>query len=146
MIQLSITRDTPTLFFDGGARGNPGEAAGAAVLIMPDGQKHLVSKYLKFATNNEAEYCGLILGLKKAQSLGIQNLDIKGDSNLIINQVNKKWKVKSPNLQNLYQEACDLLKEFNRVSLNWIPREKNKLADQAVNQCIDHRNDFFSDQ
>jgi ribonuclease HI len=139
MIQSSITRQIPILFFDGGARGNPGEAAGAAVLIMPNGKKYCVSQYLDFATNNEAEYLGLILGLKKANELGIEALEIKGDSNLIINQVNQKWKVKSPNLKNLYQEACDLLQEFHQVSVNWIPREQNKLADQAVNQCIDQK-------
>ncbi|ACK72589.1 ribonuclease H [Gloeothece citriformis PCC 7424] len=127
----------PILYFDGGSRGNPGEAAGAAVIVMANGQHYAVSKYLKIATNNEAEYTGLIIGLKQAQELGIKELIVKGDSQLIINQITGKWKVNSPHLKEFYHEAKQLIKNFEQITLNWIRRNENQLADTEVNRCID---------
>jgi ribonuclease HI len=127
----------PTLYFDGGSRGNPGKAAGAGVILMPDGEKHCVSQYLNFATNNEAEYTGLIVGLEKAQQLGIKNLNIQGDSNLVVNQIQGKWKVKSPNLQSYYEQAKKLINQLSSYQINWIPREANQLADSEANKCMD---------
>ncbi len=127
----------PILFFDGGARGNPGRGAGAAAIVMPDGKQYIVSEYLEFATCNEAEYTGLIVGLEKAISLGIRELKVFGDSNLVVNQVNGTWKVKSDRLKSLYDQAIQLLSKFKQTTLDWIPRHENQLADSAVNQCID---------
>ncbi len=126
-----------TLYFDGGSRKNPGIAAAAAVIVTPDGVSHTVSQALGQATNNQAEYAGLILGLQKAQALGIQELELKGDSQLIINQIEGSNKVKSPVLQPLNQEALNLLEQFEDVDLTWIPRSENTLADLAVNDCLD---------
>ncbi len=134
-----LNDNIPILFFDGGSRGNPGKAAGASVILMPDGSKHTVSKYLKFATNNEAEYTGLIVGLEKAQELGIKELEIQGDSNLVINQVKGSWKVKSENLRDLYNQARQLFYSFSATNIKWIPREENKLADAAANICMDKK-------
>jgi ribonuclease HI len=128
---------TPILYFDGGSRGNPGIAAGAAVLQLAEGESHIVSDFMKYATNNEAEYTGLVIGLEKAQKLGIKTLEVRGDSQLIINQVNGRWKVKSENLQGLYNQARRLMMQFNKINISWIPRKDNHLADTAVNQCID---------
>ncbi len=127
----------PVLFFDGGSRGNPGSAAGAAVIVMPDGSRHTVSQFLDKATNNEAEYTGLIIGLQKATELGIQELEVYGDSNLVVNQVSGFWRIKQSHLRPLADQASSLMKQFSRITLNWVPREQNQLADQAVNNCID---------
>ncbi len=138
--QKSFVRSNPkssTLYFDGGSRKNPGIAAAAAVIVTPDGVSHTVSQALGQATNNQAEYAGLILGLQKAQALGIQELELKGDSQLIINQIEGSNKVKSPVLQPLNQEALNLLEQFEDVDLTWIPRSENTLADLAVNDCLD---------
>ena len=138
--QKSEIRSNPkssTHYFDGGSRKNPGIAAAAAVIVTPDGVSHTVSQALGQATNNQAEYAGLILGLQKAQALGIQELELKGDSQLIINQIEGSNKVKSPVLQPLNQEALNLLEQFEDVDLTWIPRSENTLADLAVNDCLD---------
>jgi ribonuclease HI len=129
--------DFPILFFDGGSRGNPGLAAGAAVLVMADGKEYTISKLLDYATNNEAEYTGLIIGLEKAKELGITQLEIRGDSNLVVNQIQGKWKIKSDRLESLCRQARNLIKNFDRTVINWIPREQNKLADRAANICMD---------
>ncbi|MBR8829187.1 MAG: ribonuclease HI family protein [Gomphosphaeria aponina SAG 52.96 = DSM 107014] len=126
----------PVLFFDGGSRGNPGKAAGAAVILMPDGVCHSVSEFLDFATNNEAEYTGLIVGLQEAKALGLQELQVKGDSNLVVNQVNGVWKINSDRLRSLCNQARSLSRSFQKVTINWIPRDQNKLADAAANQCM----------
>lgn len=127
-----------TLYFDGGARGNPGVAAGAAVIVMPDGETHVASQFLEQATNNEAEYVGLITGLKKAQELGCEHLEVKGDSKLVIDQMLGKKKVRSPHLVQLHTEAQDLMNQLQNPDMSWIRRSDNILADQAVNDCIDH--------
>jgi len=127
----------PILFFDGASRGNPGQAAGAAVIIMPDGDRHTAAEFLPFATNKVAEYTGLIVGLKKAAALGIRKLEIRGDSNLIIKQVQGYWGVKAEHLQPLCQEAKRLIQSFDYAGIEWVAREQNKLADAAANKCID---------
>jgi ribonuclease HI len=129
----------PILYFDGGSRGNPGQAAGAAVIVMPEGEKFAVSQYLEFATNNEAEYTGLIIGLQKAKEMGINALVVQGDSQLVINQINGQWQVKSPNLQELYQQAKSLMKGFKNIKINWVRRHENHLADAEANKCMDKR-------
>ncbi|MGK7876873.1 MAG: ribonuclease HI family protein [Xenococcaceae cyanobacterium] len=127
----------PILFFDGASRGNPGKAAGAAVILMADGKRHTVSKFIDFGTNNEAEYTALIIGLQKAKKLGIKELQVKGDSNLVVNQVNGFWKIKSDRLWALCNKARSLIGSFENITLDWISREQNKLADEAANKCID---------
>lgn len=130
-----------TLYFDGGSRGNPGIAAGAAVLVLADGQKYTVSRYIPNATNNEAEYTGLIIGLEKARELGLKHLKIHGDSQLVINQVKGTWKLKSENLRPFLAKSKKLIAAFDRVNLEWIARASNHLADAAANRCMDTRRD-----
>jgi ribonuclease HI len=125
------------LYFDGGSRGNPGRAAGGAVIIVNGGESHTAKRFLPYATNNEAEYTGLIVGLNKAKELGIERLEIKGDSNLVVNQIKGLWKVKSDRLFPFYNEALQTLQNFAHFTIAWIPREQNNLADTAVNQCIE---------
>lgn len=126
-----------TLYFDGGSRGNPGVAAGAAVLVFTDKRSVTVSQYLPRATNNEAEYTGLAIGLEKARELGVKKLKIHGDSQLVINQVKGAWKLKSENLRSLLTRVKKLLTEFEKVELEWIERSRNHLADAAANACMD---------
>ncbi|MGV2390107.1 MAG UNVERIFIED_CONTAM: ribonuclease HI family protein [Microcystis novacekii LVE1205-3] len=95
------------------------------------------TRYMERATNNEAEYTGLIIGLEKAQELGLKSLEIRGDSQLVINQVKGDWKVKSNSLRPFYQRACQLVAQFDRISWRWIERAKNSLADASANHCLD---------
>jgi ribonuclease HI len=125
------------LYFDGGSRGNPGQASGAAVIVLPSGEQYAVSEFLNHATNNEAEYTGLIVGLQKARDLGLQKIIIKGDSKLVINQVKGSWKINSDRLGELCQIVRKLISQFQHTNLIWIPREQNKLADAAANKCMD---------
>jgi len=78
------TDNSAILYFDGGSRGNPGRAAGAAVIVLAEGNSLTTTRYMERATNNEAEYTGLIIGLEKAQELGLKSLEIRGDSQLVI--------------------------------------------------------------
>lgn len=125
-----------TIYFDGGSRGNPGVAAGAAVITI-GGEPHTVNQKLDHATNNEAEYIGLIVGVKHAIELGATELVIRGDSKLVVEQVNGRWRCNHEHLMKLRDEAIDLLKTVNSWQLEWVKRDQNKAADAAVNRCID---------
>ena len=122
-----------TLFFDGAATpSNPGNCSCGAVLDLPSGEEIVLSESLGWNTNNWGEYQGLILGCKKALSLGIEQLTIKGDSQLVIRQLEGQYAVKSPTLRPLYQEASALLAQFKNYNLIWIPRAQNARADAAA--------------
>lgn len=128
------------LQFDGASRGNPGRSAGGyAIVVIKRGLSEKVASggrvFSQLATNNVAEYTGLIDGLKKAHSLRIKLDVIEGDSKLIVNQVNGVWKTKDPKLVRLRDMARVLLgKEGPRLS--WIRREKNLLADDECNVAL----------
>jgi ribonuclease HI len=128
------------LFTDGAARGNPGPAGAGAVIISPDG--HIVAKVGKFLgeeTNNVAEYMGLIIGLKRAKAMGIKELDVLADSELMVKQLNGDYAVKAEHLRPLFDEAKALLKHFGEVDIRHIPREENGQADAMSNRAIDER-------
>jgi ribonuclease HI len=127
-----------TLYFDGGTYPmNPGHGGAGAVLVLEDGAKHSFSEYLgEKKTNNQAEYGGLLLGLKKALELEINHLIVFGDSQLIINQVNGDYACHNEGLYPLYTQARSLVKQFHFCSLSWIRREKNSLADAAATEAI----------
>jgi ribonuclease HI len=128
------------LFCDGASRGNPGPAGAGAVIISPEG--HIVAKVGKFLgdnTNNFAEYMGLILGLKRAKAMGIKDLEILSDSQLLIEQLNGNYAVKAENLKPLNEEARALLKAFPGATLRHVPREENEAADEMSNRAIDER-------
>jgi ribonuclease HI len=90
-------------------------------------------------TNNYAEYTGLILGLRRARELGVQEVEVFADSELMIRQLNGRYQVKSQSLRPLYEEALGLLSEFSRVKLVHVPREMNVQADEMSNRAIDQR-------
>ena len=124
-------------YFDGASRGNPGKAGAGALLINEDGKIIWeASRFLGEKTNNEAEYMALIMLLKAAKDRGIKSLRVYGDSKLVVSQISRQWKINLPHLRALAQEAWSLMEGMS-VTLEWIPREKNKLADALSNQGID---------
>jgi ribonuclease HI len=123
---------------DGGARGNPGPAAAAAVLSTPDGEiVDEAHEVLGVATNNVAEYRGLLLGLRRARELGADEVEVVNDSELVAKQVNGLYKVKHPDMKPLHAEARAALREFARWSVRSVPRAQNADADALVNQALD---------
>ncbi|HVI93300.1 MAG TPA: ribonuclease HI family protein [Anaeromyxobacter sp.] len=128
------------LYTDGAARGNPGPAGAGAVIVSPDG--HIVAKIGKFlgeSTNNVAEYMGLILGLKRAKAMGIKELEVLADSELMVKQLAGDYAVKADHLKPLHDEAKALLRGFSWVEVRHIPREENAQADAMSNRAIDER-------
>jgi ribonuclease HI len=123
---------------DGGARGNPGPAAAAAVLSTPDGDVvDEAHEYLGVATNNVAEYRGLLLGLRRARALGADEVEVVNDSELVAKQVNGVYKVKHPDMRPLHAESLKALQAFGRWSIRSVPRAENAAADALVNQALD---------
>jgi ribonuclease HI len=128
------------VYSDGAARGNPGPAGAGAVLVEPSGQiVDRIGKYLGVHTNNYAEYMGLLLGLRRARELGVREVEVFADSELMIRQLGGRYQVKSASLRPLYQEALKLLNDFSRVKLVHVPREMNSAADEMSNRAIDER-------
>ena len=123
---------------DGGARGNPGPAAAASVISASDGEvldEH--AQLLGTATNNVAEYRGLLLGLERARALGANEVEVVGDSELIAKQLQGSYKVKNDALRVLHARASAALREFDRWSVRTVPRERNARADALVNAALD---------
>jgi ribonuclease HI len=123
---------------DGGARGNPGPAAYAYVLETTDGTVLAAhGEAFGVATNNVAEYRGLVAGLEKAVELGIDEVDVVSDSELIVRQMTGQYKVKNEALRTLSQEAARLARRLRRVTYTAVRREHNELADRLVNEALD---------
>ena len=125
-----------TLYFDGCSKGNPGRAGAGAVLYDAHGTEvFATSAFVGFrATNNEAEYTGLILGLTEALKLGITaELQVRGDSQLIIRQMQGKYKVNSPKLVPLHQRATKLASNFAKIGFEHVYRDSNARADALSN-------------
>ena len=130
-----------TLYFDGASRGNPGPA-GAGALIRRDADSRVVFEIAEYLgddkTNNEAEYIALVGGLRKAAQLGIRVLNVKGDSSLVVNQVNGTWKVKTDHLRPMFEEARRIIDENfdGGASIAYVKRELNSEADSLANVAI----------
>ncbi len=123
---------------DGGSRGNPGPAGyGAVVLDLSGAVLAERSAGIGVATNNVAEYRGLIAGLRAAAELGASAVDVRMDSKLVVEQMSGRWKVKHPSMQPLVAEAREVARAFDRVGYEWIPRERNQRADRLANQAMD---------
>jgi ribonuclease HI len=123
---------------DGGARGNPGPAAAAAVIATPDGDVlDEAAETIGVATNNVAEYRGLLLGLERARALGATEVEVVNDSELVAKQVNGEYKVKHPGMKPLHAAALTALGDFARWSIRSVPRAQNAAADALVNQALD---------
>ena len=125
---------------DGGARGNPGPAAAGAVISTPCGDVvDEASETIGVATNNVAEYRGLLLGLARARALGASEVEVVNDSELVAKQVNGLYKVKHPDMKPLHAAAMQALQGFERWTMRSVPRAQNAGADALVNQALDAR-------
>jgi ribonuclease HI len=126
------------LFTDGGARGNPGPAAYGYVLEAEDGSVLAAhGEAIGTATNNVAEYKALLAGLEKALELGVDELEIVSDSELLVKQMRGEYKVRKPTLRELSTQAVELADELRSVTYTAVRREDNELADQLVNEALD---------
>jgi ribonuclease HI len=125
------------LNFDGCSKGNPGHSGGGAVIYKDNKELYTEYKYLgNYKTNNQAEYGALIIGLQRARILDIRSLLVLGDSEIVINQMNKKSQVKSPKLILLNKEASEITCHFEHILFMHIYREQNKRADELSNLGI----------
>jgi ribonuclease HI len=123
---------------DGGARGNPGPAAFGYVLESEDG--HVLAAHgeaIGRATNNVAEYRGLVAGMAKAAELGVRELEVVSDSELLVKQMRGDYRVKNEALRVLWEEANDLERRFAKVRYTAVGRAHNELADRLVNKALD---------
>jgi ribonuclease HI len=123
---------------DGGARGNPGPAAYGYVLETEDGTVLAAhGERIGVATNNVAEYRALLAGLEKAAELGVDELEVVSDSELLVKQMRGEYKVKNAALRELNAEAEALERRIGRITYTAVRREHNELADRLVNEALD---------
>lgn len=124
---------------DGGARGNPGPAGAGVVIADADSQQvlHQAGIFLGRATNNVAEYNGLLEALRRAKALGADEIDVRSDSELLVRQMIGQYRVKNANLKPLYREAIRLAEGFARFGIEHVRREQNTEADQMANRAMD---------
>jgi len=124
--------------FDGGSRGNPGPAAwGVAILDEAGDLREGHCGHLGHATNNEAEYHGLLAALRLADERDAEDVEILADSELIVRQIQGRYRVKAPKLKPLYLQAIRLIRGFSSFKISHVRRESNKDADRLVNQALD---------
>lgn len=126
------------IFSDGGARGNPGPSATGIVIKNTSGETLAeFGEYLGEQTNNYAEYSALISGLKKAKEMNATEVECILDSELVVKQMNREYKVKEPTLQKLFIKAWNSASAFKKVSYRHTMRENNKEADAILNKILD---------
>lgn len=141
-VQLDRMKEALTLEFDGGSRGNPGPA-GIGIVIRAADATPLVTlgRFIGRATNNVAEYRALITALEQAKILGARRIHIRGDSELIIRQMLGQYRVKNPDLRELYDQAQSLIAQFDDARFEHNLRHKNELADKLANLAMDRKAD-----
>lgn len=123
---------------DGGSRGNPGPAAAGIVVSSPEGETILEdTERIGIASNNVAEYRGLLLGLRRARELGASDVEVVNDSELVAKQVNGLYKVKHPDMKPLHAQAREALSDFDTWEIRSVPRDQNARADELVNAALD---------
>lgn len=134
--------ETLTLEFDGGSRGNPGPA-GIGVVVRAQDNTPLVTlgRFIGRATNNVAEYRALITAMEEAKKLGARKIVIRGDSELVIKQMRGEYRVKHPDMRQLYDEAQFILHQFDEATIHHNLRHKNELADKLANLAMDRKQD-----
>jgi probable phosphoglycerate mutase len=128
---------TASANIDGGSRGNPGPAGYGVRIECEDGSVVELKEALALATNNVAEYSGLLAALRWAAANGIATLHIRSDSELLVKQMKGLYRVKNPGLQPLYEEAVSLARRIGRVTFEHVRREFNKEADRLANEAMD---------
>lgn len=125
------------VYFDGASRGNPGPAAVGWVLVTSDGIVAEAGERIGKATNNQAEYRALIRALEAARDYGFDEIDVRGDSELVVKQVRGEWNANDPTLREHRVRVHELLSAFDRWSLAHVPREINDRADELANEALD---------
>ncbi|MEX3504505.1 bifunctional RNase H/acid phosphatase [Corynebacterium sp. LK2510] len=127
------------VYTDGGSRGNPGIAGSGSVVYGEDGETLAEIAYVvgRSSSNNVAEYTGLLRGLEAAAELGATEVEVYMDSKLVIEQMAGRWKIKHPDMQKLAREARQLAARFSTITYTWVPRAKNKKADELSNVAMD---------
>jgi ribonuclease HI len=135
---LSPAPERVVVYVDGGARGNPGPA-GIGVVITDDHGAELAcaNDFIGVATNNEAEYRALLLGLERALELGAREVEVVNDSQLVARQITGEYRVRKAELKPLHAQALATLRRFERWTVRSVPREQNERADGLVNDAID---------
>ncbi|OGL36573.1 hypothetical protein A3F38_00310 [Candidatus Saccharibacteria bacterium RIFCSPHIGHO2_12_FULL_48_21] len=137
---MAMLLDEAKLYTDGGSRGNPGHSACAFVICkLDDSVVEKSGYYMGIATNNQAEYYGMKIGLERARDLGIDKVTLYSDSQLVVNQMNGLYKVKNQELAPLHAELKEISSSFSKVQFVYIPREVNKIADSEVNRILDEQ-------
>ena len=124
-------------FSDGGARGNPGPAAYGAAVYLPDGTRLALKKYIGHGTNNQAEYRGLIAALECLVSHNAKHAECYLDSELLVKQMRREYRVKDAELGKLFLEAWSHASRIPHIAFHHIPRAQNKEADALVNEALD---------
>lgn len=125
-------------YADGASRGNPGPSSLGAVLYDEAGNElHRVSRALGHATNNQAEYQAAIAALEAALGLGARRLELRMDSELVVRQLSGRYKVRNPKLIPLHKRILALRGRFQRLTLQHVPREENRVADGLANEALD---------
>ena len=124
-------------YVDGGSRGNPGPAGYGVRIEQDDGSVVELKESLGLATNNVAEYSGLIAALRWASTHGISKLHVRADSELLVKQMLGEYRVKSPGLQPLYEQARAITRQIGNVTFEHVRREFNKDADRLANEAMD---------
>lgn len=136
---LSETKQVKSaiIFVDGSSIGNPGPSSGA-YLITDENGREIEKKGFKLGegTNNRAEYLALLKALERANELGIENVEVRSDSELLVNQINSVYRVKSKNLVDLYKRVKDEIKKFKKFTIIHIPREKNFFVDKLARKAL----------
>jgi len=128
------------VYFDGASRGNPGPGAVGWCLVTSDGIAAEGGERIGRVTNNQAEYAALIRALEAADEYGFDEIDVRGDSELIVKQVRGEWNANDPELREKRVRVRELLDRFDRWSLGHVPREINARADDLANEALDDRN------
>ena len=129
--------DGATAHVDGGSRGNPGPAGYGVFITRDDGSTVELKQSIGIATNNVAEYHGLLAALRWAVEHGIGTLQVKADSELMVKQMLGVYRVKNPGLRPLYDDACSLVRRLKRVTFEHVRRESNTDADRLANEAMD---------
>ena len=131
-----------TVYADGASRGNPGPASIGAVVFDENGREaHTVSRRIGRATNNEAEYQAAIAGLESALALGCTEVELRMDSELVIRQLQYRYKVRNARLQPFFHRIIELRRQLGDVALKHVPRAQNKRADELANLALDRLED-----
>ena len=126
------------IYTDGASRGNPGPASVGAVIYDDSGREvHTVARRIGRATNNEAEYRAAIAGLEAALALGARDVELRMDSELVVRQLDSRYKVRNPSLRQLFGRVKDLQWRFASFQVRHVGREQNRRADRLANEALD---------